>query len=45
MYIENVVKLCADYNIEPIIFESMMNKALLRMLEETKLKLLEKVAW
>lgn len=38
MYMENIVKLCTDYNIEPTIFESMTNKALLRMLDETKLR-------
>ena len=36
IYIENIVKLCADNAIEPVAFESMMNKALLKMLESTK---------
>lgn len=38
MYMENIIKLCTDYSIEPTIFESMMNKVLLRMLDETKLR-------
>jgi len=38
MYMENIVKLCADYGIDPAVFESTMNKALLKMLEETKTK-------
>jgi len=36
MYMENIIKLCADYDIEPAVFESTMNKALLNMLEETR---------
>jgi len=38
MYMEHIIKLCEDYNIEPRIFESTMNKAFLKMMEGTKLK-------
>jgi len=38
LYIENAIKLCVDYGIEPEIFKSIMNKAFLRILEENNQK-------
>ncbi|MFH0896640.1 MAG: PfkB family carbohydrate kinase, partial [Candidatus Bathyarchaeota archaeon] len=38
LYIENTIKLCANYGIEPEIFKSIMNNAFLKAIEETKPK-------
>lgn len=36
IYMENIIDLCANHDIEPVVFKSTMNKALLKMLEDTK---------
>jgi predicted transcriptional regulator len=36
MYMENIIKLCTDYDIETTVFESTMNKTLIKMSKKGK---------
>lgn len=38
MYMENMIKLYSNYDLEPAVFESMMNRAFLKIVDETRRK-------